>query len=139
MISYCFIAILVFSVISCKSREEKALETIRKEMNKTLDDFKSYEPIETKIDSLKYDRYGDTLLVNVILRTKITEGMIDLFEKDYKKAKQLFDIWDDPRMYNLSSFAYDKRKKAYEDMQMAAIGMEVSEKALQEYLVTIKK
>ena len=137
IISYFLIAILAFSVISCKSREEKALETIREEMNKTLDDFNSYEPIETKIDSLKYDRYGDTLLVNVILRTKITEGMIDLFEKDYKKAKQLFDIWDDPRMYNFSSFAYDKRKKAHEDMQMAAIGMEVSEKALQENLDTL--
>ena len=39
IISYFLIAILAFSVISCKSREEKALETIREEMNKTLDDF----------------------------------------------------------------------------------------------------
>lgn len=137
IISYFLIVILAFNFISCKSREEKALETIREEMNKTLDDFKSYEPIETKIDSLKYDRYGDTLLVNIILRTKLTEDLIVGFEKDYKKAKELFDIWDDPRMYNFSSFAYNKRKKAYDDLQIAAIGLEVLEKSKQEYLDTL--
>ena len=71
MISYCIIAIMAYSICGCQSREEKALATIRESMNKTLDDIKSYEPIETKIDSLKYDRYGDTLLVNVILRMKL--------------------------------------------------------------------
>jgi hypothetical protein len=87
LIYYCFIAIIVFSIYGCQSREEKTLATIRGEMNKTLDDIKSYEPIETKIDSLKHDRYGDTLLVNVILRMKLTEGLIVDFEKKYKEAK----------------------------------------------------
>jgi len=137
LISYCFIAITAYSICGCQSREEKALATIRESMNKTLDDFNSYEPVETKIDSLKYDRYGDTLLVNVILRMKLTEDMIVSFEKDYKKAKELFDIWDDPRMYNYSNFAYNKRKKAYDDMQIAAIGLGALEKAQQEYLDTL--
>lgn len=137
LISYCFIAITAYSISGCQSREEKALATIRESMNKTLDDFNSYEPVETKIDSLKYDRYGDTLLVNVILRMKLTEDIIVSFEKDYKKAKKLFDIWDDPRMYNYSNFAYNKRKKAYDDMQIAAIGLGALEKAQQEYLDTL--
>ena len=128
---------MAFSLNSCKSREEKALETIREEMNKILDDSISYEPIETKIDSLKHDRYGDTLLVNIILRLKLTDGMIAEFEKDYKKAKELFDIWDDPRMYNFSTFAYNKRKKAYDDLQTAAISLGVLEKSRQEYLDTL--
>ncbi len=46
LIYYCFITIIVFSIYGCQSREEKALATIRGEMNKTLDDIKSYEPIE---------------------------------------------------------------------------------------------
>ena len=137
LIYYLSIAIIACSICCCQSREEKALATIREEMNKTLDDINSYEPVETKIDSLKHDRYGDTLLVNVILRMKLTEGMIVDFEKDYKEAKKLFDIWDDPRMYNYSSFAYNKRKKAYDDMQMASIGLGVLEKTLQEYLDTL--
>lgn len=128
---------MVFSISSCKSREEKALETIREEMNKTLDDFKSYEPIETKIDSLKYDRYGDTLLVNEILRAKLTEDLIVSYRKDYKKAKELFDIWDDPAMYNFDSFAYNKRKKAYDDLQIAAIALDVLEKTRENYLDTL--
>lgn len=137
VISYCIIAFVAFSISSCKSREEKALETIREEMNKTLDDFKSYEPIETKIDSLKYDRYGDTLLVNEILRAKLTEDLIVSYKKDYKKAKELFDIWDDPAMYNFSSFAYNKRKKAYDDMKIAAIALDVLEKTRENYLDTL--
>ena len=137
LIYYCFIAIIVFSIYGCQSREEKALATIREEMNKTLDDIKSYEPIETKIDSLKHDRYGDTLLVNIILRMKLTEGLIVDFEKDYKEAKKLFDIWDDPRMYNYSGFAYNKRKKAYDDMQIASIGLEALKMTQLEYLDTL--
>ena len=128
---------MAYSICSCQSREEKALATIRESMNKTLDDIKSYEPIETKIDSLKHDRYGDTLLVNIILRMKLTEGMMEDFEKDYKKAKELFAIWDDPRMYNYSNFAFNKRKKAYDDMQIAAIGLAALEQAQQEYLDTL--
>ena len=134
---FCIIAIVLFTFGGCKSREEKALETIREEMNKILDDFKSYEPIETKIDSLKYDRYGDTLLVNEILRAKLTEDLIVSYRKDYKKAKELFDIWDDPRMYNFSSFAYNKRKKAYDDLQIAAIALDVLEKTRENYLDTL--
>ena len=72
--------IMAFFISGCQSREEKALATIRESMNKTLDDFKSYEPIETKIDSLKHDRYGDTLLVNIIVRMKLTEDMMEDFE-----------------------------------------------------------
>lgn len=137
LISHIIIAFLAFSIYGCQSREEKALATIKDEMNKTLDDIKSYEPIETKIDSLKHDRYGDTLLVNIILRMKLTEGMIVDFEKDYKEAKKLFDIWDDPRMFNYSNFAYNKRKKAYDDMQIASIGLDVLKKTQQEYLDTL--
>ena len=37
-------------LVGCQSREEKAAELIKQEMFKTLYDFESYEPIETKID-----------------------------------------------------------------------------------------
>lgn len=129
LIYYLFIAIIACSICCCQSREEKALATIREEMNKTLDDIKSYEPIETKIDSLKYDIYGDTVVIKHIFKMKLSDGVLDLMKDDYRKAKKLFDIWDDPRMYNYSSFAYNKRKKAYEELQIAKIGLEVLEKS----------
>ena len=39
-------------------------------------------------------------------------------------------------MYNYGNFAYDKRKKAYDDMQIASTDMGVLVKAQQEYLDT---
>lgn len=48
-------------LVGCKSKEEKAQEAIKKEMFKTLYDFNSYEPIETKVDSSFYSIYTDTV------------------------------------------------------------------------------
>lgn len=129
---YLVISILVIIIAGCQSREKKdisleenALKTIKEYMYKNLDDFKSYEPIETEIDSLTA-KYGDTLVVKTALQLKLMDGLIDCFEKDYKNAKEIFIIWDDPQMYKYSSYAYNKRKKAYEDMTNAAIGREVT-------------
>lgn len=44
------------------SREKKVAETIKADPFKTLYDFDSYQPVETKIDTLKNNRYGDTLM-----------------------------------------------------------------------------
>ena len=46
-----FVVVSAFLFSGCQSREERALVTIRENMNKYLDDFSSYEPIETTIDS----------------------------------------------------------------------------------------
>ncbi len=40
-----------FVMSACTSREEKVAETIKNEMFKTLYDFESYQPVETKIDT----------------------------------------------------------------------------------------
>ena len=132
-----FIVVSVFLFSGCNSREEKALETIRENLNKTLDDFSSYEPIETTIDSLKNDIYGDTLVVQWFHRMRLQDDLIKLFYKDYQEAKKIFDIWDDPRMYRYSNFAYNKRQKAYEDMRIAQIGGAVTEESRKTYLDTL--
>ena len=44
---------VLFFFTSCKSREDKVAETIKSEMFKNLYDFESYQPIETKIDTLR--------------------------------------------------------------------------------------
>ncbi len=134
---YGLIIVIALLFCACQSREEKALETIKENMNKTLDDFKSYEPIETKMDSLKFDKYGDTLVVKVIFKMRLVEGLVEDFENDYREAKRLFDIWDDPRMYNYSSYADDKRNNAYKDMQVALIAMEATEEVQKSYLDTL--
>lgn len=54
------VAVLVMA--GCKSREEKAAELIKQEMFKTLYDFESYEPIETKLDSAYTSVYTDSII-----------------------------------------------------------------------------
>lgn len=47
LISILSLSVLAFA--SCMSKEEKAAQLINTEMSKTLYDFDSYEPIETKV------------------------------------------------------------------------------------------
>ena len=132
-----FLVVSTFLFSGCKSREEKALETIREKMNKTLDDFSSYEPIETRIDSLKHDAYGDTLVVQWFHKMRLQDAVIEEFHKKYLEAKKIFNIWDDPSMYRYSSFAYNKRAKAYDDMKIAQIGGAVLEESREGDLDTL--
>lgn len=57
------LVIVSLIISSCKSKEEKAQEIIKEEMFKTLYDFDSYEPIETKVDSSFYSIYTDTAIL----------------------------------------------------------------------------
>lgn len=131
---YCFLGAIALLFCGCKSREEKALETIREDLNKTLEDFSIYEPIETTIDSLKNDIYGDTLVVKWYHKMRLQDAVMENIYKDYLEAKRIFDIWDDPNMYRYSSYAYNKRQKAYEEMKTAQIGGAVLEQTREGYL-----
>ena len=72
------------AVCACTSREDKVADLIKDDMFKNLYDFESYQPIETKIDSLKHDKYGDTLIFdNVMLAYEVN--------KDFDKAANNFD------------------------------------------------
>lgn len=115
----------VIMISACTSREEKVAETIKNEMFKNLYDFESYQPIETKIDTLRRDKYGDTLIYdNVMLATAARD--------EFNKSKQLFDEQNEiaeiytPSYYSSSSSdkkfyaARDKMKEALDDMTFYA-------------------
>ena len=95
------------------------------------------EPIETKIDSLKLDRYGDTTIVKVVFKMRLMDGLINDFKRNYRDAKKIFDIWNDPSMYNYSNYAWDKRNNAYKEMQIASIGIEATEEVRKSLLDTL--
>lgn len=130
------ISILALFFISCKSREDKALETIREEMFKTLLDFESYEPIETKVDSLKYDIYGDTTVFDNVFKLRVMDGLSEKYNEEYEEAKETYDRWNNYSVY-YSSYAYNRRKSAYEDMQKALLGKMVSDGVRDQYLDTL--
>ncbi len=112
-------------VSACASREEKVAETIKNEMFKNLYDFESYQPIETKIDTLKRDKYGDTLIYDNVLLLAVANDA-------FKKAKNSFDEQHNiaeiyvPSYYSSSSSdnkfyeARDKMKAALDEMNSYA-------------------
>ena len=101
-----FLAALLIS--ACTSREEQVAETIKENMFKTLYDFDSYQPIETKIDTLKSDIYGDTLVYDHAMLAKALFDEYRECEKEIKEQESIIDIYT-PTAY--SSESSDKKYK----------------------------
>ena len=98
-------------LVGCKSKEEKAQEAIKKEMFKTLYDFNSYEPIETKVDSSFYSIYTDTAVLKHGYMIAATLKSANESLEKVKDAKSTMDIWGD--LY--TSYSVAKYNEAKED------------------------
>lgn len=106
------LAITSIFFAGCKSKEEKAQEAIKKEMFKTLYDFESYEPIETKVDSSFYSIYTDTtILKHGYMISAILKNGKEALDK-VKDAQSTMEIWGD----SYSSYSIRKYNEAKEEM-----------------------
>lgn len=107
----------IFILSGCKSKEEKALEAIKNEMFKTLYDFESYQPIETKIDSAFLSAYTDSIIIKhgYILNEFLKEANEALSE--IKEANRSMEIWSD-------SYSSYGREQYYEAKNKADQGLE---------------
>jgi len=86
------LSLLLFT--GCMSREkrfyrDKALEIIKIDLVNTLDDYDSYEPIETTISRLTLDYIGDTLVQNLIKEIRDADSIINLRRDDNEKAYRM--------------------------------------------------
>lgn len=121
-----FISILVvlsLCLLGCKSKEEKAAELIRDELSKTLYDFESYQPIETKVNEAKASIYNDSTCWR--MGATLAYGMQRVVECREKMddAKEHMSIWGRPSYYS-SSYSdnqYYKYKEQYTDALSEAI------------------
>ncbi|MBR1428095.1 MAG: hypothetical protein IJ582_03560 [Prevotella sp.] len=101
----------------CQSKEEKAEKLIREELSKTLLDFESYQPIETKVKEAKLNLYNDTTFwrqgIVLALSMKKTGDAID----QKKEAEEHMNIWGPPSYYSssYSDSKYYQYKKEYDD------------------------
>lgn len=98
---YCLIACSFFLSIfcSCSSNEQKAKKLIDKDMFSCLIDYDSYETIETTVDSLKNQSFGDTLILDAIL-TYESFKRASVYNSN---LKPLEDIWSDIRFAEYSN------------------------------------
>lgn len=106
-----FILLSTVLFSGCKSREEKVAELIKQDMFKTLYDFESYEPIETKIDSAFTSVYTDS---TIVAYAYIIRSFLDDIEDDLEKVKEAqrtAKIWRD----SYSSYGRSEYEKAYNE------------------------
>jgi hypothetical protein len=103
-----FVSSILFG---CQSKEEKVAKLIKEDMFKTLYDFQSYEPIETKIDSAFTSIYRDSL---ILYYAYLSVEYLEKSKTSLKKAKdagETMKIW-----YNsYSSYGYSKYKEARDE------------------------
>lgn len=115
MKNYIVFSAICLCLFGCKSREEKATELIKQEMFKTLYNFESYEPIETKLDSAFTSIYTDSIIKSYayIARTFLDDVQENLDK--IKDAQNTMEIWSDSysslgrSKYNEASDDFDKR------------------------------
>lgn len=108
------ILLCIITLNSCKSKEEKALEIIKNEMFKTLYDFESYEPIETKIDSSFSSLYTDTTVLRHGYTIAALLSQSDEYIEKIEDAKSTMEIWSD----SYSSYSrnrYNEAKKEFDE------------------------
>lgn len=105
-----WIAIIIPILSSCKSKEEKATEMIKNEMFKTLYDFESYQPIETKVDSAYTSIYTDSTIISHAYIARHFLDDVDKQLEEIKDAKSTMEIWGD----GYSSLSRTKFNNAYE-------------------------
>ena len=84
--------VLLLTICSCQSNEDKAAKVIREEFYKTLYDFESYSPIETIVTEAKQSIYTDTATwakLNILaIYYKTTKNAKDEAEEALKNVEQ---------------------------------------------------
>ena len=103
----------IFALSSCKSKEDKAAELIKKELSKTLYDFNSYEPIETTVKEATSNAYNDTTCFRLAMVIAYTMDKASKAFDEAKDAQEHMEIWGAPTYYS-SSYS-DRQYYKYKD------------------------
>lgn len=131
------ILVILLSVIlfsGCKSREDKVAELIKQDMFKTLYDFESYEPIETKIDSAFTSVYTDSTIIGY---AHIARSFLDDIQNNLEKAKEAqrtATIW----MGSNSYYGRNEFQKAHNESEEYLNKLNSDLKAANAYVDSIK-
>ena len=112
-----FVALIASIFVGCQSKEEKAEKLIKERLFKTLYDFSSYEPIETKIDSAFVSVYRDTtILAFAYLGIDYLEKANE-YEKKFDDAIKMMEIWQDSYSSYGRSRYNDAKDDAYSNLE----------------------
>ncbi len=119
---YGLFAAVVLLTSACQSKEEKAAELIKSELSKTLYDFASYDPIETKVTEAFASAYNDSACWHQAAMVAYGLQTVQEHLEKAQDAKEHMEIWGAPNYYssNYSDRQYYKyREIAQENIEQA--------------------
>lgn len=100
---------LLFAVAGCQSREDKANKLIKDYMFKHLHDFKSYEVVETKVDTLYNLPIFDSECLQLAKSIKSHLEKVVEYDEEAEHDDRTMDIWQG----GWSSTSHNEYVKAY--------------------------
>lgn len=101
----------LFLVVGCQSKEDKANKLIDEYMFKHLHDYKSYEVVETKVDTLYNTPLFDSECIKAAILMKEHDEKADEYDRAASRNKSTMDIWSG----GWSSTAREEFKEAFDD------------------------
>ena len=111
---FSFICLALLVLCSCsQSTEDKVNSLIKDEMNKTLVKIKTYEPVETKIDSA-YTPLDAPEFLNTLKEIVNEAQEAEVLTREVELAKTSMAIYGGPYSTALSRNEYRKHKEEYE-------------------------
>ena len=110
-----FALLCIFAVACTQSPEKKAEELIKEEVLKSLYFPKTYEPIETKVDSA-YSPFLDPEFMDLALELYKKGSELQSMEPDLRLAKSQMHIYDGPYRRVLGSAQYNDAKEKYDKL-----------------------
>lgn len=106
--------LVVLAIVGCQSKETKANKLIKDYMYTHLHDFKSYEPIETTIDTLYNTILTDAECIALATLKIEHEDKADEYDAAADFSKNTMDVW--AISARSSSRALNEYKKAYREL-----------------------
>lgn len=107
----------MWCITSCSTKEEKGAKLIKNELFKTLYDFDSYQPIETKVTEAKANIYNDSAFWNKGEELRDTIILLHSYVEKAKHALDMADIFEPSYFSSASSIKnfkkYLKEAKTY--------------------------
>jgi hypothetical protein len=107
--------LFVLLLASCTSKEQKIQKMIEDDLFRTLHDFKSYEPIETKIDSAYFENYMIPEVMSCAYKCLEHFDKYAEYIEEAANEQKYVEIWESSKF----SFGRDNYIKAFEKMNSA--------------------
>jgi len=120
---FCIVVVCPIIFCACNTKERKAEKLIRSELSRTLYDYDSYKPIETKVEVAKRNMYNDTACWRLGQELANAIDYMEGFFDETTDAMEHMTDWGKPSYYS-SSYSdrqYYKWKKKFGDAILATI------------------